>query len=164
MKRFLVIGVALSALLQTGCSSIISDSEYRVRISSTPSQAWFQIENRRGETIYTGETPDRVTLRSNSSFFRAAKYTVTFRKDGYQEQRIALNATVDGWYFGNILLGHAGIVGAFVIDPATGAMWRLPPTTSATLRPDLTATDTHLTLIHYDHLSAEERTALIPVE
>jgi len=30
---------------------------------------------------------------------------------------------VNGWYFGNILLG--GLIGMLIVDPATGAMYRL---------------------------------------
>lgn len=30
---------------------------------------------------------------------------------------------VDGWYFGNLLLG--GFLGMLIIDPATGAMWKI---------------------------------------
>lgn len=30
---------------------------------------------------------------------------------------------LDGWYFGNILIG--GLLGMLIIDPATGAMWKI---------------------------------------
>lgn len=30
---------------------------------------------------------------------------------------------IDGWYFGNILLG--GLFGMLIVDPATGAMYKL---------------------------------------
>ena len=34
-----------------------------------------------------------------------------------------MKATLDGWYIGNIIFG--GLLGILIIDPATGAMWRL---------------------------------------
>jgi hypothetical protein len=32
---------------------------------------------------------------------------------------------VDGWYFGNLLFG--GLIGLLIVDPATGAMYKLEP-------------------------------------
>lgn len=42
---------------------------------------------------------------------------------------------MDGWYWGNILFG--GLIGMLAVDPATGAMYKLPKATSAglTLKP-----------------------------
>ncbi len=37
-----------------------------------------------------------------------------------------VDAHVNGWYFGNILLG--GVLGMLIIDPATGAMYKLNAT------------------------------------
>ncbi len=35
-----------------------------------------------------------------------------------------LEATLDGWYIGNIIFG--GLIGFLIVDPLTGAMWKLP--------------------------------------
>jgi hypothetical protein len=40
---------------------------------------------------------------------------------------------MDGWYLGNIVFG--GLVGLLVVDPLTGAMWKLDPTMNADLTP-----------------------------
>ena len=44
-----------------------------------------------------------------------------------------LESEVDSWYFGNILFG--GLIGMLIIDPATGAMWKLPENVSTDLSP-----------------------------
>jgi hypothetical protein len=36
-----------------------------------------------------------------------------------------LTSTIDGWYWGNLLIG--GIIGMVFVDPLTGAMWKLDP-------------------------------------
>ena len=68
-----------------------------------------------------------VTLKSSAGFFSKAEYQVKINSTGYAEQIIPVNYKLNGWYFGNILIG--GVIGMLIIDPATGAMWKLdtPP-------------------------------------
>ena len=65
-----------------------------------------------------------VTLPASGGFFSPAKYQVEFTKKGAPMQTVPLTADIDGWYFGNILFG--GLIGMLIVDPATGAMWKLP--------------------------------------
>ncbi len=48
-----------------------------------------------------------------------------FTKDGYEPRELTLSGTMSGWYIGNILFG--GLIGMLVVDPQTGAMYRLEP-------------------------------------
>jgi hypothetical protein len=41
---------------------------------------------------------------------------------------------MDGWYIGNILFG--GVIGFLIVDPATGAMWKLGDPVYGNLAPD----------------------------
>ena len=41
-----------------------------------------------------------------------------------------LEASIDPWYFGNFLVG--GFIGILVVDPATGAMWKIEDTSIST--------------------------------
>ncbi len=43
--------------------------------------------------------------------------------DGYESKIIPINCSINGWYFGNIIFG--GLIGLIIVDPATGAMYRL---------------------------------------
>ncbi|MEP6879751.1 MAG: hypothetical protein ABI865_12980, partial [Nitrosospira sp.] len=46
------------------------------------------------------------------------------KKEGFAEQTVIVDTKVNGWYIGgNLLFG--GILGWLIIDPATGAMWKL---------------------------------------
>ncbi|MBK0063566.1 MULTISPECIES: hypothetical protein [unclassified Acinetobacter] len=109
----------------TGCASIISGSTQTMTIKSVPDSAQIKIINKSGEAVHQGETPLTVTLKRGAGYFKPQSYTVTFNKAGYQAKTVQIQATVNGWYFGNILLG--GILGLLVIDPAKGAMYRLNP-------------------------------------
>jgi len=40
-----------------------------------------------------------------------------------EKRTIDLECSVNGWYFGNLFIG--GLIGMLIVDPATGAMYRL---------------------------------------
>ena len=81
------------------------------------------IRNESGAAIYRGKTPTTLTLSASDGFFDAASYQIEAALPGHNPVRTTLNATLDGWYIGNIIFG--GLLGILIIDPATGAMWRL---------------------------------------
>jgi hypothetical protein len=126
MKK-LFLSLSLAALC--GCASIVSDSSYRVAVTSQPQGANFVITSKEGITVHAGKTPATVTLDAGSGYFNPAGYRVDFRKAGFDRQVAFLDSGIDGWYFGNFLFG--GLMGFLLIDPATGAMWRLPANVSA---------------------------------
>lgn len=122
MKKNILIFAA--ALCFSGCASIVSQSSWPVTIASNPNQAKFIIINDKGETIHKGVTPATVTLNSSSGYFYGATYYIKFSREGSKDTYSIIDSTINGWYWGNILFG--GIIGFLIIDPATGAMWKLP--------------------------------------
>lgn len=123
-----------------GCSSIVSKSEYAVAIDSEPSAANFTVTNKAGQRVHSGMTPATVTLRASSGFFKGESYIIAVDKQGYRPHSYNLVSTVDGWYFGNILVG--GLIGMLIVDPATGAMYKLPGHASVKLEPSSAASST----------------------
>lgn len=120
-----VTAVALSGLLlfATSCATIVSKSSYPVTINSAPSEAKIVIKDKKGIEVFKGQTPATLKLNAGSGFFSKAHYQVEFSKKGYETMMLPINFKLDGWYFGNILFG--GFIGFLIIDPATGAMWKL---------------------------------------
>ena len=154
---------SLLLLLLSGCSSIISKSEYSVAIDSSPSSSQFVITNEAGQRVHSGVTPASVTLKSSAGFFNGETYIVTFTKDGFAEKQFTINSSVDGWYFGNILFG--GIIGMLIVDPATGAMYNLPDRVDVSLDKPLASTDkTKITIATIDSLTDYDRLRLQPIE
>ncbi len=133
MKRnFLLTSCLISLLLISGCASIISKSDYPVSFNSAPSGAQVTIKDAKaGRVIYKGKTPCIVTLKAKHGFFSPAQYDVCFNLPGYNTKLVTLDATLDGWYIGNIIFG--GLIGFLIVDPATGAMWKLPSNIDITL-------------------------------
>lgn len=113
-------------LASSGCASIVGKSVFPVNFQSNPDDAKVVVTDEKGSAIFSGRTPTIVTLAAGESYFHAKKYTVTFSKDGYDEQVIVVKSTISGWYFGNILFG--GLIGLLIVDPITGKMWKLPDT------------------------------------
>ena len=110
-------------LLLNSCASIVSKSNYPISINSTPSDAKISITNKKGIEIYKGTTPANLKLKSGAGFFSKASYQVKFEKNGYETKIVPINFKLDGWYIGNIIFG--GVIGFLIVDPATGAMYKL---------------------------------------
>jgi hypothetical protein len=110
----------------TGCASIVSKSSWPFAIDTNPEGAEVRITNRRGTEIFRSKTPAAVRLKSGAGFFTKESYVVTLSKNGYDTKKINVECKLNGWYFGNILIG--GVIGFLIVDPATGAMYRLDST------------------------------------
>lgn len=124
MNRKIVLSIFATAILMSGCASIVSQSSWPVAIKSNPDQAKFTITNQKGDVIHTGITPSTVSLSSGAGYFDGESYKIKFSREGYDDTISTLDSKINGWYFGNFLFG--GLIGLLVIDPSTGAMWKLP--------------------------------------
>lgn len=157
--------VAISAITLSlfGCASIVSDSQYTVAINSSPDNASFTVLDKQGRSIQSGQTPSSITLNASSGFFQGQQYSIELSKDGYDDKTYSLSSTVDGWYFGNILIG--GLVGMLIVDPATGAMYKLPERIDVSLDENVARrADAELTIATLDSLSDAQREQLVPVQ
>ena len=53
----------------------------------------------------------------------AKKAIVALTYKGTETRKINVECKLNGWYFGNLIIG--GLIGMLIVDPATGAMYRL---------------------------------------
>ena len=125
MSKIVSVFLVASFIL-SGCASIVGKDSFPVSFQSNPEGANITIKDEKGRTMFSGRTPTMVTLSAGESYFHAKSYTVTFSKDGYDQQQITVKSTISGWYFGNIVFG--GLIGLLIVDPITGKMWKLPET------------------------------------
>ena len=154
MYKHLALVTILITML-SGCSSIISKSDYAISINSTPDEAKFVVTNKAGQKVHGGTTPSTVTLKSSSGFFSGETYTISFTKNGYTTKMHTITSDIDGWYFGNILFG--GLIGMLIVDPATGAMYNLPDRIEVSLDSNVSSTKPEsLTISTIDSLTAED--------
>ena len=113
MKKTLITLSIFSILFFSSCATIISGSKQNIKFSSNPSLASVFIDE-----VEMGKTPFEMKLS------RKREHEIMIKLDGYQTYETTLTKKLNGWFFGNILIG--GLVG-IIIDPITGAMYNLTP-------------------------------------
>lgn len=125
MGKILALGAI--TLVAAACASIIKGSEQSVTFRSDPGEARLVVTDlREGKDIHVGSTPFTTSLKRGAGYFKKARYKVTVEKPGYRREEIMLEGSANGWYIaGNLVFG--GLIGWFIVDPATGAMWTLDP-------------------------------------
>ena len=119
--RLSVIIIICASL--SSCASIVSKTNWPVSIDSKPDGVHVSIINKSGKEVFAGKTPLVTKLKSGSGFFSKESYTVVMTYKGNEKRTINLECSVNGWYFGNLLIG--GLIGMLIVDPATGAMFKL---------------------------------------
>ncbi|MDD3124861.1 MAG: PEGA domain-containing protein [Candidatus Kapabacteria bacterium] len=151
-----------SVLLLSSCASIFSKSTYQVTINSTPSNAKVSITDKKGQEVYVGSTPSVVKLKAGTGFFSKAKYQVKLSSPGYDDKIVNISSSLDGWYFGNLLLG--GVLGMLIIDPATGAMWEIDTDSiNETLSKSMSSIDSSLKIMDINEIPEEWKDHLVRV-
>lgn len=121
--KALVSIVVISGI--TGCASIVDGGPRKFSVKSDPTDAKVTVFDSNGDEVSTQQTPAILSLKREAGYFKGANYKLKIEKPGYQVSEVAITSKIDGWYFGNVLLG--GMIGFFAIDPVTGAMWTLTP-------------------------------------
>lgn len=106
--RTLPFGPLLIAVLSalSGCATLVAGGPDRVPVSSNPSSASVFLDN-----APVGQTPLIVTLDRAKP-----KAEIRLEKAGFAPITITREKVMNGWIFGNILLG--GLIGV-IIDGAT---------------------------------------------
>lgn len=137
-RKFIAAVLVVALIGMQGCASIVGESRYPVAVSSAPAGANFEITDENGTVIHSGQTPSTVTLKSGNGYFSGQTYRLHFKKAGYPDKTIELDSSLSGWYWGNIVFG--GLIGMLIVDPLTGAMYKLPEFASADMGMPLAAT------------------------
>lgn len=123
MKNIILLLAVVFSL--NGCASIVSKADWPVTITSNPDQANITITDESGLKMYTGKTPTTINLKAGKAYFNGLDYTVVFEKEGYEKQIMTISSQLNGWYLGNLIFG--GLPGLLIVDPLTGAMWKIDP-------------------------------------
>lgn len=110
LRTFIFLAAASFA---SGCATIVSGSSQDVSFNSTPPGASISVDG-----VQSGVTPSVLKLDTGTT------HAVVLSIDGYNPYSINLKREVNGWVWGNLLVG--GLIG-LVIDASTGAMYRLSP-------------------------------------
>src|ERR1035441_4413115 len=112
-KAMLFVTAATIALALSSCATIMSGSSQDLSFNSSPDGATVTAGGR-----VIGKTPITTRLSKESG------QTLVFSKDGYKSITMRLDTTMNGWFWGNIVLG--GPIGS-TTDGITGAVHEYSP-------------------------------------
>lgn len=121
--RILLGLVGLAMLALAGCATLVGGGPTQeINISSAPEGAKIWTGKLKGkkviELVDTGlTTPSNITIRRTG-------VVVVLKKEGYKDTNVVLTRNVNGWFFGNIIIG--GLLGSS-IDLSTGASQKFDP-------------------------------------
>ncbi len=110
--RALTATLAISAI--AGCATIVTGTTQPMTITSNVAGAQVLLDG-----LVIGTTPFSSPVPKN-------KTTLTVQKEGYQSFQLALSKSVEGAFWGNIILGG---LGGSTTDMSTGAMYAYAPNT-----------------------------------
>lgn len=106
-----------------------------------------------------------VTLKSGAGYFSRAIYEVKITAPGFEDQFSTINYKLNGWYFGNLLIG--GALGMLIIDPLTGGMWKIvDPVINTTLirsSSTLNSSTPELNIVDIKDIPAELKDHLVKI-
>lgn len=126
--------LAAACLFLSGCASIVGQKIYTVTFDTDPSPAAMTIKDEGGAVLFNGQSPHTMVVRSSNGYFSRAEYMMSAKAEGYRANAMTVGATISGWYWGNIVFG--GLIGWLIVDPLTGAMYKLEPRYVLPLRPE----------------------------
>lgn len=103
----------------TGCATILGGgSSQVVSLASEPEGTRFIVKSSSGLQAAAGNAPQGIRLA------RKNEYQIEFTAPGFQSQTVALAKGINGWIWGNLVVGW--ILG-FGIDFISGSAYKLEP-------------------------------------
>lgn len=158
----IVVGASLSL---ASCASMFGKSSYPLYISAQPTGADINITDQKGQTVYDGQSPATVMLKSSSDYLKSATYNVAISYPGYKAQNITVTSKINGWYWANIAFG--GLIGMLIVDPLTGAMYKLDNTRINVVLQEETQnrnlSENELNIIHINDLPENMKEYLVKI-
>ncbi|MDZ7705581.1 MAG: hypothetical protein U5L04_13990 [Trueperaceae bacterium] len=116
MKRIALLVLPAAMLLLSSCATVVTGaSPTNFTANSTPQGATVVAVALQGSERLSTTTPGTLSLSKGSD------YELTFSLEGYESEIIVVRRSINGWFWGNIIIG--GIPG-WIIDYATNSMWK----------------------------------------
>jgi hypothetical protein len=106
-----MMAIVCLGTLSSGCATVVSGKYQTVPLRSEPS----------GVTV-RADDGTRVQTPGSLKLDRSKKHVLTAEREGCEPQQRELRSDLNGWLFGNILLG--GVIGA-AVDLCSGASGEL---------------------------------------
>lgn len=116
------------AILTSSCATVVKGGSQGISVKTDPPGAACEL-SRKGTTLgVVNPTPGTAQIGKS-----AGALDIACKKQGYLDATLSLSSSVQGWTFGNLILG--GIVG-LAVDAGSGAMHEYQPEVSMRLLPE----------------------------
>ncbi len=149
-------------IVMSSCATIVSKSTYPVKINSNPRNARISITDKKGLETYTGTTPLTVFLKASAGYFSRARYQLRISSPGYEDRTVFIESSLDGLYFGNILLEALPVL--LIFDPASGAMFKIEEThVNVTLRSATSSLEQELNILDINDVPENLKDKLVEI-
>jgi len=93
-KTILLMSIMGMFLLISSCASIVSKSNWPLKVNSNPSGAAITISNKSGAEVYKGTTPANVKLKSGAGFFKKESNKIHFQLTGYDVRDVPVEVQI----------------------------------------------------------------------
>ena len=158
--HYLLIILSLSLC---SCATILSKSTYPVSIRTNPIKTEIIIKDSEGDIVYSGFTPVTIPLKAGKKYFKRERYTIICKKNGFETKEIKLrNKVTSSYWLGNPTSLIFSPIGLFIIDPLTGAMYKLDKNIYINLKSNDYSSNT-LQIKSIDEIPLKDRKHLIKV-
>lgn len=126
MKKIIFPSIMLYCIIvfAVGCATIVTKRSWPLKINSTPTGATVVITNKKNIEVFRGTTPAATFLQAGAGYFKKQSYSVKLSLPGFKDKIVRVSCKLSAWYLaGNLVFG--GVIGWLIVDPLTGAMYRL---------------------------------------
>lgn len=128
MSKSLMLSAAVAATMFSGCATVIDGGDKFTRITSDISPMKFEVRDKRGNVVATGDTPEWVKLDAGGSLFSREAFTVqAISPDGGGIVKGTFKSQINHTTWLSNMIPVYGL-GGQVVDWFTGAIWTTPDT------------------------------------
>lgn len=121
MRSLYLFAILIILGLCSSCASLKSTNVYSIYIETEPPGAEVTLRDKKNIKVGQFISPDSIIVDAGRGFFIRERYSIDLELQGHEDQTVLLPMKLDKWYLSNILF--VNLLGLFIIDPITGAMW-----------------------------------------
>jgi hypothetical protein len=128
IRRAASILLVAAAALAGGCATVVKGTTQEISVATDPAGAACELKMAGASLGSIGSTPGTLQVKKGQG-----NIEVFCKKAGYADASGTVSSSLEGWTFGNILLG--GVIGV-VIDASSGALHEYESEIYVKLTPD----------------------------
>ncbi|MDR0526910.1 MAG: hypothetical protein LBG79_03720 [Spirochaetaceae bacterium] len=152
--------IAVIAAGLSSCGTLAGRSTSAMGVQSPKAGVPFEIVDGSGKVVASGVTPQVVALKTGT--LGGNKYTIKYKKAG-ADAEMKVKTTLNGAALNGTLRAMGGFIVGLIIDPITGAMFKLPDVVTLEIAYQPPSDTIRFMIATPDDVRPEARQYLIPI-